>query len=84
MDTFDSSVSLLYLFPALFRYIFNMTEFGGCSGFFRWLWARFGQALQRWGRRAEAAADPGTSMRLLLEEARALDSPTVFGDLLSK
>ena len=57
---------------------------GGCGGFWRWLLWRVGRALTRLGGRAEAAADPGTLLRRMLEEVRSEGSPSMLGDLLGR
>ena len=60
-------------------------DFGpGCSGFFRWLLWRIGRIFSRCGARAEAAADPGTSLRRMLEEVRSEGTPTLMGDLIGR
>lgn len=63
----------------------DFPEFGqGCGGFWRWLLWRVGRALSRLGGRFEAAADPGTRLRRMLEEVRGEGAPTMLGDLLGK
>ena len=59
-------------------------DFSGCGGFWRWVLWRVGRALTRLGGRAEAAADPGTRLRRMLEEVRNEGSPSMLGDLIGR
>ena len=52
-------------------------------GFFKWLSVKLGRWMQSVGRRLEAHGDDSVALRVLLEQARAQDNPSAFGDYLS-